>query len=998
MLMRGRSLTARSFFILALFSFSLFSISLTFASRSALADAIVPLPACGSAASASGIFFQSYEAAEYSPSGLLTLHFKINPSFTQGRTFASGWDVKNDECVLGKQVANPTFNATLPAGKTDFSFRFDTPTHYQLWDDASNTPVVCPGGQFGCAQTLPTYPSYYTFAFKASISLLGTNTFQSSFFPISQSVTAPPLSSASLPTPIGCAAYANNNGYFFDNYEHAEYATATNLLVVHYRLKSPFNDGRLWKSRLRTHSAPCVPSPSTFPNTATTGFTPYLRYWSLRFDTPTHWQLWNDELNTPETCATCEGTIAPGALYVSLAGDVVGSTSNFFGTPYPVTNPTPTVPETPKHSSVVFIPGIEASRLYKPGPFGPIRLWEPLTRGDVRSLFLGEQGEPVTPGIYVGSIIDTTPSTSNIYESFIGMMNQLVAEGTINAWQPLPYDWRADYNDLLASGTLLADGTTERMQDVLEQLAATSQTGKVTIIAHSHGGLVAKSLISQLVAAGKGNLVDQLILVASPQSGTPEAIAGLLHGENSFTFPGSYVVSRPLFRSLGEHAQAAFNLLPSPAYFARVQDPVIEFDPSSSVPQVAQWRSLYGPTIHDAATLQSFLSGSDGRPEPSEADVTAPNVLLPQFLTKAASNATAQDAWQPPSGVKVTQVVGWGLETLKGIKYTDRVECVPNPGLTGCTKTNVLDWRPQTTTDGDKTVISYSADKMATTTWYVDLHKYNQSTSIFVPLRDHASVFEVPDTLNLVRDSVLASTTIPGAFTFAQKPIDDNPANRLSVHSPVSIDVYDLQNRHTGLVQNPDPNSDLPYLEEQIPNSRYYEFGEGKYVSLPQDGTYNVVIRGTGEGTFTLESERGIGGEYAAPVSEYQDVPVDTSSIATLTVSDTGAVSALALDVDGDGTSDVTVGKGESISAASLLDILEYQVGKLEMKPKDIKKFDKQITKVRKAVTKQKVDNATKRLDNITKEIQKSVTKGKLTAEEAGSLVQLIIQIKNAIQ
>ena len=57
-----------------------------------------------------------------------------------------------------------------------------------------------------------------------------------------------------------------------------------------------------------------------------------------------------------------------------------------------------------------------------------------------------------------------------------------------------------------------------------------------------------------------------------------------------------------------------------------------------------------------------------------------------------------------------------------------------------------------------------------------------------------------------------------------------------------------------------------------------------------------------------------------------------------------GQIIPLALDVDGDGINDVVIPKGETISKASLLDIIEYQVYKLDQFGAVFRKFDKKLT------------------------------------------------------
>ena len=546
--------------------------------------------------------------------------------------------------------------------------------------------------------------------------------------------------------------------------------------------------------------------------------------------------------------------------------------------------------------------------MYRPSAFGHDKLWEPNIWNDLRQLYLDERGRSLDPSIYVGGIIDEAPGGSNIYESFIVQLDGLVTDKTIKHWKPLPYDWRLDYGDVFAAGTNIDGLRIEKMVDEVLALASSSPSGKATIIAHSLGGLVAKALIERLEDLDKAHLVDKLILVAVPQSGTPQAVAGLLHGDHSFGFPGNILITHELFRGLGEHAQSAFNLLPTPAYFARVAEPVAKFSASSTLPEIAKWRAMYGDSLDTPAELRDFLAGGDGRSKPVESDTDTPNVLSPNFLDKSATNASTQDAWLPLSTLKVTQIVGWGIETLKGVEYTERSATNCPTGLTGKCPHQVLDRRPQMITDGDKTVVSYSADKLGGESYYVDLQTFNLPRLNIN--RDHSDILEVPSVLALIHDMVKEVPIGDLDFIYTTKPVDENPSKRLAIHSPASIDIYDSEGRHTGLIPNPDPNSDLQLVEEQIPNSRYYHFGEGKYVSLPSEGTYRVVIKGTGEGTFTLELENGIAGNYSGrPI--FSDIPVSPSTVATLNLDDN--VLQLSLDQDGDGTFELVLDEGENV-------------------------------------------------------------------------------------
>ena len=585
-------------------------------------------PDCISTTTIAGTFFQNYEQIEYSSSNLLIIHFKISPAFASGRTIKTGWDVRNDACDAGNASANSNFSVTLPAGATDFSLRFSSPTRYELWNDASSTPLVCQAGQGACSQDIPAYPGYYTFGWKAQIQLGPLHSFQSSFHPIIKDPPLSPSYTGTLDLSEACASYTYQFGssYFFDNYEHAEYVvpqSGPKLLRVHYRLKSPYNDGRAWKARLRQHDTNCVPDSSAIPKLANASTTPYSRYFSLRFTSPTHWEIWNDELDRKEACTLCQGDlpaqagIASTTSYVSLMGSIDGNQSYFYGTPYSPVEPPP------KHSNVLFLPGLEASRLYVSGALSENQLWEPNRLQDVQDLFLDTNGHSINSGIYTRDVIDEVNvipvvAQDNIYKSFISMMNGLVTDGAIAKWQAYPYDWRADYADTITGGTNIGKGQIANIIGTLESLASSSQTHKVTLIAHSHGGFLAKALVSKLEEVGKVGLLDQLILVAVPQSGTPVAIEALLHGQSQPIFK-SLLLPRWLTRSLAEHMQSAYNLLPSPDYFARVSAPVVEFSTSTAL--TAKWREYYGESIDNTQELRDFALGiGDSRSEPEEHD------------------------------------------------------------------------------------------------------------------------------------------------------------------------------------------------------------------------------------------------------------------------------------------------------------------------------------------------------------------------------------------
>ncbi|MDO8566728.1 MAG: hypothetical protein Q7R58_01085, partial [bacterium] len=184
----------------------------------------------------------------------------------------------------------------------------------------------------------------------------------------------------------------------------------------------------------------------------------------------------------------------------------------FFDTVPPVSpTPNPCVATNSCASNVLFLPGIEGSRLYRPDYNGGTdQLWEPNIDSDAGDLFLTADGKSVRSDVYTRDVIDEAYGVGqNIYKSFIAQMNELKTDGTITDWKAVPYDWRLSFDDILNNGRQFPDGRIYYAGDLaatsspyliqeLRRLAKSSKTEKVTIVAHSNGGLITKALIQKL--------------------------------------------------------------------------------------------------------------------------------------------------------------------------------------------------------------------------------------------------------------------------------------------------------------------------------------------------------------------------------------------------------------------------------------------------------------------------------------------------------------------
>ena len=665
-------------------------------------------------------------------------------------------------------------------------------------------------------------------------------------------------------------------------------------------------------------------------------------------------------------------------------------------------------------SNVMFIPGLEASRLYKKGLIFEDQLWEPNWNIDVEKLYLDSNGNSLDPNIYTKDIIKRTNIgfifwDQDIYKSFSDSMDTLVLNKQINAWKAIPYDWRLDINKIISDGVKLNDGNKIYFVDELLKLASSSETGKVTIVTHSNGGLLAKALINELERLGKENLVDDLIMVAAPQLGTPQAIVGMLHGDGT-TLPDFYL-NKTTNRTLGENMMSAYNLLPQAEYFNAVSSPVIVFD--SSIDNVKNFRSIYGDTINSFAELKNFLLGADGRVEPANTDTFTPNVLKTNLFNLAQSNHTTLDTWTAPKNIEVIQLAGWGVKTLSGIRYFSENYCSANSPQ--CMIANLFDREPIVTEDGDDTVVVPSAVAMNLNKYYVDLKKSNFDNNENMT---HANIFEATSTIQFITDFVLNSNNNLPKYITTEKPVSTDKTLELALHSPVSIDIYDTDGNHTGVVNNPNPNSDLQIIEENVLGSRYMEFGEGKYTFLDEGTAYKIKLQGLDVGTFTLETKSIAPSGDILSKSQFIDIPTspDMKGEVLIATSTTGSTTiTLNIDVNGDGTNDFVIKPTQNFDPIIYLQILKKTVETFDASKNIKNEIIKKIDSIIKLLQKDKSKSAIIKIKQLGKDFSVKTKyqrdeyhkkykdmwynnkKQKISKEDADQLLQMLNQLLDNI-
>lgn len=569
-------------------------------------------------------------------------------------------------------------------------------------------------------------------------------------------------------------------------------------------------------------------------------------------------------------------------------------------------------------SSVVFLPGFAGSRLHTLEN-GEVRdLWEPSSKSDLRLLALNPDGSSQVP-IFVGEIVDSyfgIPLTPKVYQELIEYFDSLVEEDSISDWRSFPYDWRHDAFSVVDLGTLRQDGSRDYLIPLIEEMALESKTGKVTLVTHSNGGLVAKALMVRLEATAKENLVDRLIMVAAPQIGTPQGLVGLLHGKDFLPW---YLTLDATVRTVASTFPGAYGLVPSSAYYSELSTSTARFRAGSVT---ATYSNQYGEFIDLITEQFSFLQNNPvTRLNPGESDLITPISLSPTILATAGAIHDVLDAWSAPEGVSVHEIAGWGNPTTHRLEYTTINTFKCPTGLLSCGYYESLDFEPIKQEDGDGTVVTGSALR-GEERKYFNLARLFE-VQISPEVRDHENVVGSPR-LHIYIGELLGLEVSHDVALFSEdRPVQNNEEIIVSVHSPLLLEVDDTAGNKSGVFAR--SIGDLHYKLETIPRSSVYFGGEGKYISLPKEGVYSVIAKGNGTGLFDLRI-RTAGG---ALLKEFVKLPVQPNTLATLTVND-GVVSNLSLDTDGNGTVDMEIDK--NLSRDQALQYCKETVGKVQTK------------------------------------------------------------------
>lgn len=362
----------------------------------------------------------------------------------------------------------------------------------------------------------------------------------------------PVSGSAGVPAKQCHQIYAR--GYLYDSFEKAEYVNG--LLVLHLKLKTPYNDGRVGGNGLDLYAADC--SHEFFSNpTPGIKFRPGMQFFSIRFDAPNHFDFWDDEQDIKMNCTACSVNIpaltAAGKSYESVGYDgfIDGGASTINSGSYPILQNGDNFTKNP----LILIPGILGSVLSSADQI----LWPNLDKMilDPNSSFMDPlqmdaAGRATDFNIHDTDILRSINYKLGEYHYSDQLISNLQQNGYLEGKNLFlfHYDWRLDASSI-------ADSLKGFVSDVLQKTGA----GKIDFIAHSYGGLILK----QYLLSASDN-IGKVIFVAVPNLGSAEAAKALIFGDN-LNIP---LLSSDEILKLAQNMPSIYELLPSMEYFKNI--------------------------------------------------------------------------------------------------------------------------------------------------------------------------------------------------------------------------------------------------------------------------------------------------------------------------------------------------------------------------------------------------------------------------------------------
>lgn len=505
-----------------------------------------------------------------------------------------------------------------------------------------------------------------------------------------------------------------------------------------------------------------------------------------------------------------------------------------------------------KKNPVIIIPGIMGSYLNKEDG---TEVWPNLTKAFLTKdsylddLILDNFGNAdIENNIVTNDIFRTVGLFGNNTIFFDGLISKLESDGYEEGKDlfVFPYDWRLDVDDNV-SGTEYSQ--VQSLKSKINEILVNTKSNKIDIIAHSMGGLLAKYYIEHV---GTDN-VDKFIDIATPHLGAPKAEKVLVYGDNMNIKFGPLGLNLDEIKKISQNFPSAYNLLPSKMYF----------DSSNSD---------YSYYIYDIGDVDA--DGVVGRLSFEDSQNFLRNTGRNESLIQNAELVHEDlDRFDPSDyGVDSYNIVGCGTPTIGKI-FANKKQ------FNGDYK-YALKY-----ISGDGTVPMRSAEALPT------------DNVFYVTRVEHATMPSQNDISDLVVSILNGGEYIVGSGIGTDTGSCALPDGKIvSIHSPITLDIYDDSGRHTGYNED----GDIEYGIEDVT----YDIVDGnKFAFIPNNIDYTIRFGATGTGIAGIDIQDYSGGMIVKSES-FNNVPIDNLNTKGEVIISNGG-SKVVLDRNGDGNNEV---------------------------------------------------------------------------------------------
>lgn len=428
-----------------------------------------------------------------------------------------------------------------------------------------------------------------------------------------------------------------------------------------------------------------------------------------------------------------------------------------------------------------------------------------------------------------------------------------------------PYDWRLDLRWVASESPIPSVATLkEKIEEVLQKTGAE----KVNIIAHSMGGLVAKTYMKY----NGDDKVDTFIDIATPHLGSPKAFKMLMYGDDmGLQFIG-FGVNTFTMQNISKNMPSVYQLLPSQAY----QNLKLFSSPDQN----------YASYISDVYDLDN--NGVKGKLDYEESRQFMKNEELNAYLLGEAETLHSKiDNYQHD---KTYNIISCGLATIGQIYVLNKE------------KNDSYEYGLRFI-DGDTTVPFRSQDAL-------------QAQRYYIKGTEHGNV---PSAEGLKQLAVQMLEGNAQNFDLGAYPAiarNDNfcrlNGTQISFHSPIDLHIYDGQGGHAGKNEAGD-------LEANIPGVVLEEIGGNQFAFLPAGQEYSIEGSSKGQGSFNARIQQISDSEYIKQFY-FNNISLSSSTKVKVEVAQDFQSASLKIDNEADGIYESSIMPSSILYGATMQD------------------------------------------------------------------------------